>query len=170
MQGLRTRSVVWLAGGLLAVSSAARADDCAAVTAAAIAQAKIPHAGTMAITHPGKPADTSATVVTATTAYAQVSGVWQAMPYSVQKEIDRINRVSREASRRCSTAGAEAVDGEEATIYTTHASIRDAAGDTRLWVSDRSGLPLKTETRFQDGMTLVATYRYDNVEAPAGVK
>jgi hypothetical protein len=173
MRARRKRSMVWLiamAGAVGAAPPAARADDCAAVTAAAIARAQVPNAGTTTIAYPGQPAETRATIVTGGIAYLQVKGVWQSKPFALQAEIDRITRSGKEAKRNCSKVGAETVDGEPATIYAAHTENQDMADDTRLWVSDRSGLPLKSEIRFKDGATVLAAFRYDHIEAPVGVK
>lgn len=52
----------------------------------------------------------------------------------------------------------------------------DASGkrsDARLWISEKTGLPLKSEIRIDGGNEIAIVtddFRYDHIEAPAGVK
>lgn len=173
MKSVLTRSlvgVVGLAGGLAAAPLAARADDCAPIASAMIAQAKAPYAAAMAMSKPDKSVDRSASIVTGTKMYVQVNGAWQAMPYRAQDMIDRINKLAKEAKQTCAKVGAGTIDGVAATIFTAHVENQGRVSDNRIWISDKTGLPAKTETQFPDGMTVTQSYRYDNIQPPAGAE
>jgi outer membrane lipoprotein-sorting protein len=150
---------------------AARADDCGIVMAAALAQAKTPYAGAMTMSEPGKPPNRNAVISTGTKMYVQVEGgAWQSMDYNPQEMIDLMNENLKKSTQTCQKSGSESVNGEAATVYTQHSDNGKVVADSRIWISDRRGLPLKLETHFKDGMSLVQETHYDNVQAPAGVK
>ncbi len=160
-----------LTGGLLAAPLAARADDCTTVASAMIALAKVPYADTMAMTKPDKSVDRSASIITGTKMYVQVNGeAWQSMPYTAQDTIDQINKVVKEAKQTCAKGGSESVGGVPASIFSAHVEHTGRASDNRIWISDKTGLPLKAETRLQDGTTVSQSYRYDNIQPPPGVE
>ena len=161
---------VGLAGGLLAAPLAAWADDCAPLVSAMIAQARTPFAGTMATAKPDKSVDRTASIVTGTKMYIQVNGAWQSMPYTAQDAIDRINKAAKAAKQTCAKGGSEAVDGVATSIFNAHIATAGGVSDNRIWISDKTGLPVKSETQFQNGMTVTQSYRYDNIQPPVGVE
>lgn len=150
------------------VPMAARADDCATVMAAAIAQAKTPYAGSMTITHPGQPPRSNQIVNTATKTYVQVNGAWQSMPYDAQETVDHIMDVAKKSTQACQKVGAETVNGEATTVYTEHSDNGKTVGDGRIWISNGNDLPVKLEMHFKSGETMVQESHYDNIQPPAG--
>jgi outer membrane lipoprotein-sorting protein len=69
----------------------------------------------------------------------------------------------------CSVGGDEPVNGQPATVYEAHIDNQGEKSDNKLWVSKATGLPVKSEARMREG-TITQTFRYDGVEAPAGVR
>ena len=148
----------------------ASADECATIFAAVITQAKAPYAASATISHPGQPDKKVEQVNIGDKMYVEVTGAWQSMPYSAQEVIDRATEKRKTSKQTCAKVGAETVSGEAATIYTDHEETPKGTVDSRLWLSDARGLPLKVEMHFQSGMVMNQLLRYDNVQAPAGAK
>lgn len=155
---------------------AARADDCELATAAAIAQAKVPYATTHVTTVAGEAPARAEMVFTADKAYLHTNGAWRSMDYSPQAQIDRINAVktsAEKAKQTCEKPASDTVKGEAVTLLVMHTDDGGKRSDARLWISKKSGLPLKSEIRIDGGneIAIVADdFRYDHIEAPAGVK
>lgn len=160
--------VVGLSCGLVAASCGAKADDCDAVKSAYFAQAKLPYAANTMTTVPGTPALQSEVVFTGTKMYFQIGKEWQSTPYTTQQSVDKTAELWKQAVQTCHKTGNEAVNGEAVTVFAVHTESRGAPSDSRVWVSNRSGLALKSESQMQGGMSAVLTYRYDNIQAPPG--
>jgi len=173
MRAISISRMVLLAGGVLAVIPGARADDCTLASTAAIAQAKVPHAVTQVMTAPGKPTISVEMIFMDDKAYTQMNGTWHAMPFSAQQQIDFLNAASKRAeqtTRSCQKLASEPINGEAATVLMTHSETNGATSETRVWISDKTGLPLKSELRLSTGMAVTDDFRYDNIEVPPGVK
>ena len=163
-----------LAAGLAVILAAgprpALADACGTVMDAMFAQAKLPYAGSGDMIHPGKAPMHTEVVVTGGKMYVQVMGRWQSMPFSAEETISTAKQKMAETRHVCRQAGTDAVNGEAATIYAEHAD-KAGAVESRMWISDSRGLPLKVEVKVPSGgMTQTLEYHYDNIQAPAGVK
>ena len=76
----------------------------------------------------------------------------------------------------CTFVRDESVSGESAALYTAKHKTEDDSSTTQLWVSRKTGLPLKFEIDRDVGGGAIGkshqTLRaeYTNVAAPAGVK
>ena len=167
---ISTVRAVGIMGALGVAPLSARADDCATILSAMFAQAKVPYASTMTMIQPGQPVSRSKSVVTGTKMYVQVNGVWQSMPYSAQEMIDRATENAKKSKQTCRKVGVELVDGEATTIYSDHEETPRGGVDSRIWMSDSRGLPIKLETHFESGVSFTSTVRYDNIQPPVGVK
>jgi hypothetical protein len=66
----------------------------------------------------------------------------------------------------------EAITGEAAGVYIAHNKSEFGTSDERVWISKRSGLPLKDEIDLNSGgpQDYASRYVYDGVRAPDGVK
>jgi hypothetical protein len=178
MKTSRALSICSAVGLALGVSgiTAARADDCDLATSAAIAQAKVPHAATHMTSIAGAAPTRAEMIFTADKAYLQKDGAWHSMSYSPQARIDRINAVKTGAEKpkqTCQKAGSETIKGEAATVLVIHTDASGKKSDARVWISDKTGLLLKSEVRLDGGNEVAIVtddFRYDNIEAPAGVK
>jgi hypothetical protein len=164
--------LVCLAAGILAVATSARADDCTLATNAAIAQAKVPHADTHVTTLPGKPPVRIEMIFTADKAYSETNGSWTSFPFSAQTQIDIINAATKRAEQTahaCQKLPSEPINGEAASLFTTHTADGKVA-EARIWISDKTGLPLKSEVRLGSGTIVTDEFRYGSIAAPPGAK
>jgi hypothetical protein len=162
-----------LAGGLLAGASAAWADDCGLALAAAIAQAKVPHADTHVTATPGKPPARVEMIFMNDKAYTQMNGAWSSVAYSAQQQIDTVAAASKRAEQTahtCEKRGGEAINGEAASLLIMHSEATGKVSDARVWIADGTGLPLKSEIHLANGTVVTDDFRYGNIEAPPGVK
>ena len=68
----------------------------------------------------------------------------------------------------------ETVNGEAASVYHSQAETKGGKSDATLWMSKRTGLPLRSESNIDTGggdkMHLAIRYDYTDVRPPAGVK
>ena len=157
-------------------ASAASADPCDLATTAAIAQAKVPHASMHVTAVPGEAPSRAEMIFTDDKAYVQMNGAWRSMDYSPKTQIDRINAVRVSANRpkqTCEKVGNETIKGDPATVLMVHTDDDGRHSDARIWISDKSGLLLKSELRIDKGDEIVMVtddFRYDNIVAPTGVK
>jgi hypothetical protein len=172
MRTVSTPSLACLAACLLIAVASARAQDCAAlVRAASMAQVKVPHAVTHVMTMAGKPPMRFDMIFIADKSYTKVNGAWSVIPISVQDQIELINQSAKRPHPGALLAGraGESINGEPTSLVT----IQEASGkiaEDRLWLSGKTGLPLKSEVRMHDGSSISDEFRYDNVQAPANVK
>ena len=162
-----------LAACLLVGAAPAHADDCAIVKTASIAQAKVPYAVVHVMTLPGKPAQRFEMIFKGDKAYTLMNGAWSSMAFSMQDRIDTINAASEQAAKAtytCRKVGSEAVNGEPASVLASHGDSHGKVTDSRLWVSDKTGLPLKSEVHLAAGTVITDEFRYAHVDVPPGVK
>jgi outer membrane lipoprotein-sorting protein len=154
----------------LAVSAGARAaDPCDLIFNAMVAQVKVPFAVEAVQTPKNGPAQKMENRIVGGKSYFFVQGQWHSEPASPDQMIADLTEEKKSARQTCAAAGDEAVNGKPATVYTAHVDNQGEASDNKIWVAKDTGLPLKTEARMQEG-TITQTFRYDGVEAPAGVR
>jgi hypothetical protein len=176
MNVMRAATISYIAfsvSGFLAGTASARADDCALVLDASIARAKSPHSITHVTTIPGKGATRAEMIFLADKAYVQTNGGWRSMPYSPQEQIDRVNAASKrveQTTHSCEKLGSEPINGEPVSLLIMHSEVNGKTSETRFWISEKTGLPLKSEAHLSNGTVLADDFRYSNVEAPPGVK
>ena len=115
-------------------------------------------------------------VFTADRAYVQMNGAWRSMAYSPQAQIDKIEaarKTAEQAKQSCEKTANEAVKGEAATVLLMHNDVNGKKSEARVWISDQSGLLLKSEFRIDNGANVAIVtddFRYDDIAAPSGVK
>jgi hypothetical protein len=77
-------------------------------------------------------------------------------------------------SMACRYLRDETVDGEAAAVYHVRSENEGVKSQAVLWISKRTGLPLRSEndidTGDKDKMHLAIRYDYANVQPPAGVR
>ena len=123
----------------------------------------------------GKPM-TGESIYTGNVLYIQVRGTWRRSPVSVQDMTKQREESTRNAkSMACRYLRDETVGGEAAAVYRSQAEIEDAKSDSTLWVSKRTGLPLRSESDIDTGASWARSTRrsathYADVRPPAGVK
>jgi hypothetical protein len=92
------------------------------------------------------------------------------MPQPVAATLARLDEARKNGASTCQQSADETLDGQAVAVYAVHLVSKDRVNDNRLWISKSSGLPLKTESHLQSGTSVLQTLKYDNVQAPAGVK
>ena len=157
--------------GLFAAVSAAHANDCIDVPkAAAMAQVKAPHSVVHVMTSPGKAPERADMVFAGDKAYMKVDGKWSAIPFSAKDQVDMINSSSAKGQVvTCQKTAGETIAGEPTFLMTVHESAPKVS-DARIWIATRTGLPMRTEMKLGGGLVVSDEFRYDNIQAPAGVK
>jgi len=106
-------------------------------------------------------------------AYTLINGAWNSMAYSAQQQIDVVNAASKRAEQTahtCRKQGGELINGEAASLLIMHSEPNGKASDARFWISDKTGLPLKSEIHLASGTVVTDDLRYDNIEVPPGAK
>ncbi len=158
--------------GLVVSATAAQANDCIDVPrAAAIAQVKAPHSVVHVTTSPGKAPERADMIFAGDKAYMKVDGKWSAIPFSAKDQIDMINssRAEGQAVVTCQKTSGETISGEPTFLMTVHESA-PKVNDVRIWISTRTGLPMREEIKLGRGLVISDEFRYDNIQPPAGVK
>jgi hypothetical protein len=109
--------------------------------------------------------------------YMQIGGAWKRSPLSVQDMRKQEEENRRNAkSMDCRYLRDETVNGEAAAVYHLQAVTEaDTKSDSTLWISKRTGLPLKSENDIDIGdpgskQHLSTRYEYTGVRPPAGAK
>jgi hypothetical protein len=150
-------------GLALCLAFPARADDCSAVKAAMLATVKKPHTITINRIKDGKPV-TNHMVQTKDAKYVEVNGKWRTLPVTMD-DFQEMEKSFNETTFTCKQVGRDSVDGQTATIYTSHYNNEDTEGDAKLWIAS-DGLPLKSESS-HDGQMTSSSYDFAHADAPA---
>jgi hypothetical protein len=154
----------------IAVSAGAHAaDPCDAIFNAMVAQVKVPFAVQATQTPVNGPAQNMETRIVGGKSYFFVQGQWHSEPLTPDQMIADLTEEKNAVKQTCNVAGDEPVAGQPATVYTAHIENQGQVSDNKLWVSKATGLPVKSEARMREGI-ITQTFRYDGVEAPAGVR
>ena len=132
----------------------------------------IDSAGTDAALHGGRPTTTES-IWTGTTYYVMVRGKWVKSRVDIA-EMRKDRDSSSTAKTTCSHLRDESVNGEPAAAWRIHSVQESETRDTNLWISRRTGLPLKSDVHHDIGGAMgrshvISRYEYTNVRAPAGV-
>lgn len=154
-------------------AGAARADDCDLALAASVAQAKAPRADTHETTEPGKPPVRIEMIFTTDKAYVQLKGAWRSMAFSPQQQIETAQAASKRAEKAphtCQKVAGEPIDGEATSLLIAHTELDGKTSDAKLWISDKTGMPLKSEVHLSTGAVITDTFRYGDIQPPPGVK
>ena len=123
----------------------------------------------------GKPRSTES-IFAGGAIYIQVRGKWKRSPMSLEEMRRQREENIRDAkSMSCRYLRDEAVGGEAAAVYSSQSETEDTKSSSTLWVSKRTGLPLKNEIDVDTGGTQGKEHRsirydYSNVLPPAGVR
>ncbi|HEY0557479.1 MAG TPA: hypothetical protein VGG20_24700 [Thermoanaerobaculia bacterium] len=125
--------------------------------------------------HGGKKPEVRETIYAGGAIYIQIKGQWKRSPISTQDMRKQEEENVRNAkSMSCRYLRDEAVNGESAAVYRAQDVTDVGSSDVTLWVSKRTGLPLRGENDLDTGggdkMHLSIRYDYAGVKAPAGVK
>ena len=105
--------------------------------------------------------------------YVQMKGQWKRSPISTEDMRRRQETNVRNAkSMTCRYLRDETVNGEAAAVYYSQGETEAGKSEATLWVSKRTGLPLRSEndidTGDKDKMHMAIRYDYAGVRPPAG--
>jgi hypothetical protein len=164
------RAAVLIGLAALSASSSARADDCAQVRAATLAGVSRPYAATIRMPGPDGLPMTSNVVMTGEKMYLQFRRTWTTKLMTTKELVDKTNKTAMKEVISCERAGAEAIGGEASTIYAVDSKTPGHIGHSRVWISNASGLPLKTEVKLPGGESVTSLFDYKNVSPPPGAK
>jgi hypothetical protein len=116
------------------------------------------------------------TIFTAEAIYVKTRRGWVKSPMSPREMAEQQKQNQAHArSVSCKALREEAVDGEAATVYSSHSESEESVSDSLLWISKRSGRPLREELDLDVGGKGGKTHhssRFDHrdVHPPAGVR
>ena len=107
--------------------------------------------------------------------YVKVKGAWRRSPISVQQMREQQEENQRNAkSMNCQYLRDETVHGEAVAVYRAQSDVEGVKSDATVWVSKRTGLPLRSEDDVDTGdkmkRHLSIRYDYADVRPPAGVR
>lgn len=173
MRVLLPSCLVGVAACILVATPLARADDCAMVKAASIAQIKVPHSDVHLTIPPGKAPQRIDMVFKDDKVYTRLNGAWSSMAFPAQDQIDALNAAAARAGPQtytCRKVGSESVNGESASVLASHGDAHGKVTDSRTWLSDKTGLPLKSEVHLSNGTVISDEFRYTDVDVPPGAK
>lgn len=166
---MKASNVAFLALIAAGLTAPALANDCDAVIAAAVKQAGMPYRSDMTITAPGGTVQKGQAVYMVDKLYTLVEGKWNSMAINRAQMEQQIQASLKTGSITCKKVGSDNVNGEAASIYTAHDVQQGNNVDTRTWISDSRGIPVKSEARISNGanvQTISMTISYNNVTAP----
>jgi hypothetical protein len=157
------------------VSAAAAGDTaCNIMREATYARMRVPHRVVIDTTSPGRKTIHGQEVYMKTVQYQLLLGHWVKSITSPQREIDGEKKLNAIFSD-CRREGEGMVNGQPVAIYsakTRNLTLVPFSGDLRMWISQRTGLPLRSEANasipFLGQSRTIKVFSYDNVRAPAG--
>lgn len=156
-----------IASALALAGTAARAGDCAALTAAMFVTAKTSFSSTTTGTDAeGKPL-TVQIVQAADAKYVERDGKWYRLDISSQQTVDSLTEKLKTAKLDCSKLGTETLAGKPTTVYSQRQDEDGTLIESKFWVSAQNQL-LKAEVT-HEGRHSITNYDYDNAKIPANV-
>lgn len=99
--------------------------------------------------------------------YVQQNGAWEKSRNTAQDSLKQVQQNFKNATvYTCRQLADETVAGEAAGVYTVHEENTVTKGDSKVWISKKTGLPLKTEEDLAGVGHIAAVYSYTNIKAP----
>ena len=99
--------------------------------------------------------------------YVQINGAWVKSQMNAQDSLKQVLENFKNATAyTCRQLADETVAGEAAGVYTIHEENPYTKGDSKLWISKKTGLPLKTEEDLAGVGHIAVAYSYTNIKAP----
>ncbi len=114
---------------------------------------------------------TTETIYTADAIYTNDQGKWEKSkikPAQVMKQ-EQENR--HKSTYACTVKKEEPIEGEMAKVYTSHSGVLGQTTDSQIWISKKTGLPLRNEVDIDTGdksgkSHYSVRYDYKNAKAP----
>jgi hypothetical protein len=95
---------------------------------------------------------------------------WMKSPLTPEQLVKQSrDKMTGARSYSCKQLPDEAVSGVAASVYSSHTESGTGATDTRVWIANSTGLPLKSEVDMNFGSRkshVSVHYEYANVQAP----
>jgi hypothetical protein len=110
---------------------------------------------------------TTKTITAGGVNYVQVSGSWRKSTLGPQDALQQVKDNLRNATAyRCTQLADDAVAGEAAAVYTVHEENPQTKADSKLWISKKTGLPLKSDEDLAGVGHIATVYSYTDIKAP----
>lgn len=103
--------------------------------------------------------------------YMRISGKWMENPETPSEILQQEQQNRKRGKATCRLVRDESVNGEPAALYSLHSESENAKEDAQMWISKRTGLPLREELDMDVGGSsgkshLSTRYEYGNVKPP----
>ena len=104
--------------------------------------------------------------------YVMAGGKWTRTQMTGADMMGKQEENRRTAKDTCHVVREEAVNGEAATVYTSHSDTEGSKVDSTVWISKSKGLPLKEDVNIDVGGAagtshMSMRFEYANVKPPA---
>lgn len=156
---------------LMGASPLAAQDDCKAVEKVLVdAFSKVHNTPTHVYTTSkiGGQTFTSEIIYAAGSMYMKVNGKWT-LTDSIKdvEQLEQQNRHNANSKDTCRYLKDEPVNGEMASVYSSHSETPKGKIDMQMWISKSKGLLLRQDTNSDEGKALISSrYEYGNVKPP----
>jgi hypothetical protein len=162
--------------GLLATtfcwSAAANAQDsCQPLYDALTKLASTPSHSYARVANPGGPPMLVEYIYLQGKAYMKVGDNWTDNPLSAKELLDQEIQNRKSGHAKCQFLRADSAEGQPATLYSLHSENPHAKEDVQVWISKKTGLPLREEADIDlsgspDKRHVSNWYEYGDVRAP----
>ena len=102
--------------------------------------------------------------------YLMHAGKWIADPTSTEELLEIEKEKLKSHNRQCRSIRDESVGGDGASLYAVHSETDYGKADTQVWISKRTGLPLKMDIKLRTnggGESHIASrMEYDHIQPP----
>lgn len=103
--------------------------------------------------------------------YMRINGKWMENPETPGEILQQEQENRKNGKATCRLVRDESVNGEPAALYSLHSESENGKEDAQMWISKRTGLPLREEMDMDVGGSggkshLSTRYEYGNVQAP----
>ena len=153
-------------------ASAHGADSCQLVFDALLRIATTPsHSYTTSTpVNGGKPMD-GETIFANGQKYMRGRGKWMHLPVTSQDVIEQEKEKQEHGKSSCQLLRPDAVNGEPASVYSMHREYEEVTEDGQVWISKRSGLPLRVDADVDNTGNRVKAhsstrFEYGNIQPP----
>jgi hypothetical protein len=110
---------------------------------------------------------TTRTITAGGVNYVEVSGRWTKSAMGAEDSLKQVQENFRNATAySCKQLADETVGSEAAGVYSVHEENQVTKADSKVWVSKKSGLPLKSEEDLAGVGHIAVAYSYTGIKAP----
>ncbi len=118
----------------------------------------------------GKPRE-SETIYVQGKIYIRANGKWMHSPATPEEVLEQAKENEERGKASCRFVRNELVGTESAAVYSMHREIEDSREDAQMWISRRTGLPLRDEQDLDAGGKAGKEHRstrfeYSNIRPP----